>query len=154
MPSEITLTQSQQGVKKYSTRDTESVSSRSLLANALDSVVQDESEKRRLAEYREAIGKLEGYEKHLAELKEQIRELSFGKGPRDMAKIRALKDEAIKTSNRIGIYTMKQNFVKWIKVVGIRAWRNKWPPWMRSRGVFYVDQYQPRINPVSTPGKS
>lgn len=69
MPSEITLTQSQQGVKKYSTRDTESVSSRSLLANALDSVAQDETEKRRLAEYREAIGKLEGYEKELAELK-------------------------------------------------------------------------------------
>lgn len=91
----------------FSERDTESVSNRSLLANALDSVAQDESEKRRLAEYREAIGKLEGYEKHLAELKEQIRELSFGKGPRDMAKIRALKDEAIKTANRIGIYDKK-----------------------------------------------
>lgn len=92
---------------RYSTRDTESVSNRSLLANALDSVAQDESEKRRLAEYREAIGKLEGYEKHLAELKEQIRELSFGKGPRDMEKLRALKDEAIKTANRIGIYDKK-----------------------------------------------
>ena len=54
---------------QYSDRDPESVSNRSLLANALDSVVQDESEKRRLEEYREAIGKLEGYEKELAELK-------------------------------------------------------------------------------------
>ena len=48
----------QSSVVKFlrSTRDTESVSNRSLLANALDSVAQDESEKRRLAEYREAGG--------------------------------------------------------------------------------------------------
>lgn len=99
----------QSSVEKFlwSTRDTESVSNRSLLANALDSVVQDESEKRRLAEYREAIGKLEGYEKELAGYKEKLAALEGSKKPQDVKERRRLKDEAIKTANRIDIYDKK-----------------------------------------------
>lgn len=91
----------------FSERDTESVSNRSLLANALDSVAQDESEKRRLEEYREAIGKLEGYEKELAGYKEKLAALEGSKKPQDVKERRRLKDEAIKTANRIDIYDKK-----------------------------------------------
>jgi len=40
----------------------------------------------------------------LSELRQEIKELSFAKGPRDKAKIRKLQDEAIKTANRIDLY--------------------------------------------------
>lgn len=89
---------------KYSDRDSESVSNRSLLANAFEGVVQNDIEKKKLQEYKAAISNIEALEQKLRELNAQIKELSFAKGPRDRGKIQALRDEAVKTANRIGIY--------------------------------------------------
>lgn len=87
----------------YSDRDTESVSNRSLLADALESVAQTDWEKQKLTEYKSQIQKIEAQEKKLRELNQQIRELSFAQGPRDKAKLSALRDEATKSANRINI---------------------------------------------------
>ena len=98
-----TITKSD-GKISHQDRDSESVSNRSLLANALEGVVQNDLERQKLAEYRENISQLDAQEEKLAQLNAQIKELSFAPGKRDTAKIRQLRDEATKTANRIGIY--------------------------------------------------
>ena len=93
-----------EGQPLYSDRDTESVSNRSLLANAFESVVQNDIERNRLQEYKGKISLIESEERKLSELNEQIKELSFAKGPKDTKKIRGLQLEARQTANRINTY--------------------------------------------------
>ncbi len=88
----------------HSDRDTESVSNRSLLAGALESVVKNDDERSRLTEYKKNIERMDAEQARLSELRTQIKEFSFSKGKRDMAKIKALRDEATKTANRIDTY--------------------------------------------------
>ncbi len=89
---------------KYSDRDSDSFSDRSLLANALESVAQNDVERQKIAEYRANIANYEAQQKKLSELKRQIKEMSFAKGPRDKDAITNLRIEATKTENRINIY--------------------------------------------------
>lgn len=76
---------------RYQNRGTESVSNRSLLANALKSAAVNDIERKRLQEYKEKIGEIQEAEEKLRELNAQIRELSFGEGARDQ-KILSLQD--------------------------------------------------------------
>ena len=92
------------GEVKLSDRDTESVSNRTLLSEALDSAVKNDIERRNLEEYKANVEKLDAEEAKLRELRAEIRELSFAKGKRDTARIKELRDEATKTANRIGVY--------------------------------------------------
>ena len=89
---------------KYSDRDTESVSNRSLLANAFEGVAQNEIEQSKIQEYKGKIDLIEAEEKKLRDLNERIKALSFAKGPRDKETISKLREEAHKTANRINIY--------------------------------------------------
>ena len=89
---------------KMSERDTESFSNRSLLANALESLLQNEIERNKIQEYKDKIGLIDAEERKLRELNEQIKELSFAKGKRDTNKISQLRDKARKAANRISIY--------------------------------------------------
>lgn len=89
---------------KFSDRDYSAISNRSLLADALESSAQNDIEKNKLSEYKAKIEEMDRQSEKLSELRRQIKELSFSKGPRDKAKIRALQDEAIKTANRIDLY--------------------------------------------------
>ena len=66
----------------YQDRSTDSVSNRSLLANAFEGVVKDDTERKKIREYRENIDGLNEQEE----------------------KLRELQDEAIKTANRIDVY--------------------------------------------------
>ena len=92
------------GLPKYSDRDTDSVSNRSLLANALESVAQNDIERNKIQEYKGKINLINAEERKLSELNEQIKELSFAKGPKDIKKIRDLQFEANQTANRISTY--------------------------------------------------
>lgn len=87
----------------YSDRDI-TLSSRYLLANALESTARNEVERDWLGRYKADIEKYNAEQDKLTTLNAQIKELSFGKGKRDMAKLRQLRDEKIKTENRITIY--------------------------------------------------
>lgn len=89
--------------KLYSDRDI-TLSSRYLLANALESTARNEVERDWLGRYKADIEKYNAEQDKLTTLNAQIKELSFGKGKRDMAKLRQLRDEKIKTENRINIY--------------------------------------------------
>ena len=92
------------GNKRFSERDTESVSNRSLLANALEGAAQNEIELNRLQEYKGKISLIEAEERKLGELTQKIRDLSFAKGPKDTKAIRDLQFEANQTANRISTY--------------------------------------------------
>ena len=84
--------------KKLSDRDGESVSNRSLLANALESAAQTHWERKKLREYRENIDLINSEEKKLRELNRQIR------AEKDSEKKRKLRDAATETANRINVY--------------------------------------------------
>lgn len=86
---------------RYSDRDTESVSNRSLLANAFESVAQNEIEKNKIQEYKGKISLINAEERKLSELNQKIKDLSFAKGPKDTKAIRDLQFEARQTANRI-----------------------------------------------------
>ncbi len=85
-------------------RHADTLSPRVLLANALESVAQNDIEKNKLKSYRKKIGDINAEEQRLQKLQEQIKELSFATGPRNNAKIQALREEAAKSANRISIY--------------------------------------------------
>ena len=89
---------------RYQDRAEESVSNRSLLANAFEGVAQNEIERNKIQEYKDKIGLVNAEEKKLRQLNEQIKELSFAKGPKDTKKIRELQFEATQTANRISTY--------------------------------------------------
>lgn len=88
----------------YSDRDTETISNRTLLANALDTVAQNDIEKTKLAQYREKIALIESEQAKLSKIRAEIKELSFAKGPRDTARIKSLQFEANQAANRINTY--------------------------------------------------
>ena len=89
---------------KYSDRNADSVSNRSLLANALESAAQNDIERNKLAQYKEKIELINSEEKKLHELREQIKEISFAKGRRDIDKLKSLQFEAHQAANRINTY--------------------------------------------------
>ena len=83
----------------YSDRDDTSVSTRSLLANALEGAVQNDIEKNKLAQYKEKIALIESEQKKLHELREKL----FTKGIKGDER-RKIQDEATRTANRINTY--------------------------------------------------
>ena len=89
------------GLPKFSDRDTESFSNRSLLANAFESVAQNEIEKQKIQEYKGRIERIHAEEQKLAELNQKIKELSFAKGTKDTKAITDLQIEKKQTENRI-----------------------------------------------------
>ena len=84
-------------------RDT-SMSTRNLLANALESTAQNDIERQKLAQYKEKIDLINSEEQKLKELKGKIKDLSFAKGKRDTEQINKLQFEANQTANRINTY--------------------------------------------------
>ena len=90
--------------EQHQEREEFSLDNRSLLVNALDSVAQNPMESKKLSEYRANIKGLNEQSEKLVELKSELKELSFSKGPRDMARIKELRAEIVKTENRINLY--------------------------------------------------
>lgn len=91
----------------YQDRDTNSISTRSLLANALESTIdtstqEGQNELRKLTEYKEMIGTLDDLNAKLNELRAGL----FTKGV-DGAKRKQMQEEATKIANRISIYDKK-----------------------------------------------
>ena len=82
-------------------------SNRALLAGAFEELVTSPDELRFIRQYQENVALLNEQEEILQELRNQIREISFGKGERDVKKLKQLQEEATKTANRIDIYDRK-----------------------------------------------
>ena len=88
----------------HSDRDVDSVSNRSLLANAFDGIAKNDIERQKIQEYKSKIDLINAEESKLSELNEKIKDLSFSKGPKDTKAIRDLQFEAKQTANRISTY--------------------------------------------------
>ena len=86
----------------YSER--EDLSNRTLLANALETVAKNETERQKLNEYKTKIGLMEEEEERLSRTRAKIKELSFAKGTRDTEKIRSLQSTAREIETRITKY--------------------------------------------------
>lgn len=90
----------------YSDRNPDSVSNRTLLANALDSVAQNDIERAKLAQYKGKIALIEEEQAKLAEVKKKANDIRFTKG-RTAAETKKMKDldfEANQIANRINTY--------------------------------------------------
>lgn len=88
----------------YSERDPDTVSNRTLLAEALEGITLNDIEKNKLADYKANAEKLDAAEARLKEVRAEIKDISFSKGTRDKARLSALKEEATQLANRINIY--------------------------------------------------
>ncbi len=87
----------------FSERDENNPSNRMLLADALMTVAQNDIEKSKLQEYQNKVTQLNKWHNQLVDINSQIKDLSFAKGKKDMAKISELRDKATKLVNRINI---------------------------------------------------
>lgn len=106
--SKINIAHDPQDVKP----STRNKSNRELLPEALETTIDISTpmgryEAKLLGQYRDNVELLDGLQAHLKEVNAEIRALTFGDAPRDPVRLRALKDEKIKTENRIGIYDKK-----------------------------------------------
>ena len=88
----------------YSDRSPSAVSTRTLLANALETTAQNDIEKNKLAQYKDKIDLIESEYAKLTEIRAKIKELSFAKGARDTKAIKDLQFQANQTANRINVY--------------------------------------------------
>lgn len=92
-------TMSLEDSEQYSLRNT-NASNRTLLANALESAVTNETERDWLMRYKAKISSLDEDQKKLAEINEEIREIRFTKGS-DRSKLTALENNAKTLAKRI-----------------------------------------------------
>lgn len=92
---------------RYQYKGDESIDNRELLANALEGAAQTPEEKQKLKEYKSMVSAINAEEKKLRELRAQIKEISFSKGPRDTAKLKKLQSDANRIANRINRYDKK-----------------------------------------------
>ena len=88
---------------RFQDRSDDSVSNRSLLANAFEGIAKP-AEMQKLQEYKDKIDLINAEEKKLRELNAEIKELSFAKGPKDTKRLKALRFDANQAANRINTY--------------------------------------------------
>jgi hypothetical protein len=87
----------------YSDRDAESVSNRSLLANAFDGIAKPE-ERELVEKYKANVENANNAQARLNALNQRIKELSFAKGKRDTEKIEELRKTAKGLSDLVSKY--------------------------------------------------
>ena len=87
---------------RYQSRSDEAVSFRREMANYFEGLAQDDEERKLLAEYQAKVNELDADFKRMRKLREQIREMTFGKGPRDQEQLNALRKEAEKLARHVG----------------------------------------------------
>ena len=88
---------------RFQDRTEDSVSNRSLLANAFEGIAKPE-ELQKIQEYKDKVSLINAEEKKLRELNAEIKKLSFAEGVRDTKRIKALRFDANQAANRINTY--------------------------------------------------
>ena len=92
---------------KYAAYRQRGTTDREILLSAADGSVKTEWERKRLAEYRDAVGRLEGYETRLSANRAELTELSLADGKKNAKRISYLEDEITKDTNRVAIVENK-----------------------------------------------
>lgn len=101
------LEQEVRELKKYAAYRKRGTSDREILTSTADSAAQTEWERKRLAEYKDVMGRLETYERRLSENKAKLEELAFLGDKKNARRISQLKTEITQDTNRIGIVENK-----------------------------------------------
>lgn len=78
-------------------------SDREILTTTAEDSVKNERERELLAEYKDKVGRLEGYEARLSANRAELTGLSLADGKKNAKRIAQLKDEIIKDTNRVEI---------------------------------------------------
>jgi hypothetical protein len=94
------------GGVRFQERDPDSISNRSLLANALESAVKNDIERNKLAQYKSKLAHIESEQAKLADVRQQAHDLRFKKGrtEEETKNLRGLDFEANQIANRINTY--------------------------------------------------
>ena len=94
-----------EGQAMYSERTNDSVSNRSLLANAFEGISQNSVEYKMIQDYKGHIKQLNKLENELSDLNAEIRKIRFGtEGARDAQRLRQLEDKAKRIAKDINRY--------------------------------------------------
>ena len=101
------LEQEVRELKKYAAYRKRGTSDREILTSTADSAAQTEWERKRLAEYKDVMGRLGTYERRLSENKAKLEELAFLGDKKNARRISQLKTEITQDTNRIGIVENK-----------------------------------------------
>lgn len=91
---------------KHSERDSNAISNRTLLANALESVAQNDIEKNKLSQYKAKVALIESEQAKLEKIRAEANALRFTKGrtTAETKKMRDLDAEANQIANRISTW--------------------------------------------------
>ena len=91
---------------KFSDRSPSAVSTRTLLANALETTAQNDIERTKISQYKSKIALIEAEYAKLAEIKKQANDIRFTKGrtSAETKQMKALEFEANQIANRINVY--------------------------------------------------
>lgn len=92
---------------KYAAYRQRGTTDREILLSAAEGSAKTEWERKRLAEYRDAVGGLEGYEARLSANRAELTGLSLADGKKNAKRISYLKDEITKDTNRVAIVENK-----------------------------------------------
>lgn len=91
-------------INEQASEEKKPLTNREILADALETAAQNDIERNKLQQYKEKIDLINAEQAKLHDLRGQIKELSFAKGPRDTEAIKKLQREANQAANRINTY--------------------------------------------------
>lgn len=107
LKSAVELEQEVRELTKYAAYRQRGTTDREILLSAADGSAKTEWERKRLAEYRDAVGRLEGYEARLSANRAELTGLSLADGKKNAKRISYLEDEITKDTNRVAIVENK-----------------------------------------------
>lgn len=107
LKSATELEQEVRELTKYAAYRQRGTTDREILLSAADGSAKTEWERKRLAEYRDAVGRLEGYEARLSANRAELTGLSLADGKKNAKRISYLEDEITKDTNRVAIVENK-----------------------------------------------
>ena len=97
----------EEGQALYSERTGDSVSNRSLLANAFEGIVQNSNEYKLIQQYKSHVAELNSLEDKLSEFNREIRKIRFTEGEYDAKKLRDLEEKAKNVAKEINRHDWK-----------------------------------------------
>lgn len=107
LKSATELEQEVRELTKYAAYRQRGTTDREILLSAAEGSAKTEWERKRLAEYRDTVGRLEGYEARLSANRAELTGLSLADGKKNAKRISYLEDEITKDTNRVAIVENK-----------------------------------------------
>jgi hypothetical protein len=89
---------------RFSERDPDSLDTRTVLSNALLDTAQNDVERKYIEDYQSKIAAMNEEQNRLNEIRNDIRNMTFGKAPHTKEHLKSLKEEVTRLANRINVY--------------------------------------------------